>query len=156
MMASALAVSGLCAAPELHGFWLKVKEDGRSTHDDDAVTQVRKLELALSRTGKEPALDLVVKWTIYGHTRNDNKEVVIESGELKASLEGGKSITLTTPQVTIKGVREHSVSTGGGRRRRSKNIPASGEEYIGYSVEVLNGTTVVAEAYSKPSLKKTR
>jgi hypothetical protein len=154
LLAAVIVASNLSAAPESRTFGLKVKEEGKASYDNDAVTQTRKLNLALSLAGKEPAPGLVVKWTVYGHTRKDHKQVVIESGELKTSLEGGKSVTLTTPQVTIKGVREHSVSTGRGRSRRSKKVPASGNEYFGYSVEVSNGTAVVAEAYSKPSLKK--
>lgn len=153
IIATSLAVSGLFAAPQPRDFGLKVKEDGKGTYDNDAVTQVRNLELTLSLAGKEPAPGLVVKWTIYGHSRKNHDLVVIKTGELKADLDGGKTVTLTTPQVTIKGVREHSVSTGRGRSRRSKKVPASGEEYFGYSVNVLNGATVVAEAYSKPSLK---
>ncbi len=156
IIASALAVSGLFAAPELREFGLNVKSDGKATYDKDAVTQVRNLELTLSLAGKEPAPDLVVKWTIYGHSRKNHDLVVIKTGDIKSGLDGGKTVTMSTPQVTIKGVREHSVSTGRGRSKRSKKVPASGEEYYGYSVEVLNGATVVADAYSKPSLKKSR
>ena len=96
---------------------------------------------------------MVVKWTIYSHPRKDNALVVIKSGELKASLEAGKTVILTTLEVTIKGVREHSVSSGRGRSKRGKKVPASGEEYYGYSAVVMNGSTLVAETYSKPSLK---
>ena len=153
IIACALAVSGLSAAPQPRDFRLSVKADGKSSYDKDAVTQSRKLELSLSLAGKESAPDVVVKWTIYGHTRKDNAVVVIKSGELKASLEPGKTATLTIPEVTINGVREHSVSTGSGRSRRAKKVPASGEEYFGYSVVLMYGSALVAEIYSKPSLK---
>lgn len=150
---SALSISGLSAAPNPRDLGLKVKVDGKASYDNDTITQTRKLEVTLSLAGKEPAPDLVVKWTIYGHSRKDHSLVVIKSGELKTSLEGGKSVALATPETTIKGVREHSVSTGSGRRRKSKKVPASGDEYFGYSVIMSLGNTVVAEEYSHGSLK---
>ncbi len=153
IIACLLTSSGFSAAPEARNFGLKVDAEGNATYNHDSVTQIRKLRIDLSLAGKEPASNLVVKWTIYAHTRKDHKQVVIDSGEIKAGLEGGKSVSLTTPQVAIKGVREHSVTSGRGRSRRSKKVPASGNEYYGYAVEVSQGSTLVAEAYSKPSLK---
>jgi hypothetical protein len=153
IIATAMAVSGLSAELEARNLGLKVGTDGKSSYNGESVTQTRKLELDLSLWGKEPAPNLVVKWTIYGHTRKDRKLVVIESGEMKTSLEPGKAVALTTPMVTIKGAREHSKSSGRGRKKKSKKVPASGEQYYGYSVKVMSGSTLLAEAYSKPSLK---
>lgn len=153
IIASALAVSGLSAAPASRDFGLKVKAEGKATYENDTITQTRKLLFSLSLAGREPAPDLVLKWTIYGHSRKDHSLVVIKSGELKTTLEGGKSVALETLVINIKGVREHSVSTGSGRRRGSKKVPASGDEYFGYSVTVVSGNSVVAEEFSHGSLK---
>lgn len=150
---AAFTLSGIDAAPQPRNFGLKVKADGNSRHDKDTVTQTRTLLLNLSLVGTEPAPDVVVKWTIYGHSRSNHDPITIKSGELKTALVGGKAVELTTPEITITGVLEHSESSGSGRRAKSKKVPASGDEYYGYSVVVMNGSTMVAEAYSHPSLK---
>jgi hypothetical protein len=157
---SILAITGLHAAPESSNIGFKAKESGKATYKGDSVTQTRNLLLSLSLWGKEPAPNLVVKWTIYGHERKNHDPVVIKSGEIKTDLDVGKSVELTTPVVTIKGVREHTVSTSSGRggrgkggSRKLKKVPASGQEYFGYSAVVMSGSTIVAEADSKPSLK---
>lgn len=153
MMAS-FATSVISAAPEPRNFGLKIKVDGKAAYDNDTITQTRKLLVSLSLAGKEPAPKLVVKWTIYGHSRKDHSLVKLKDGEINTSLEGGKSIELSTPEISIKGEREHSVSTGTGRRRKPKKVPASGDEYYGYAVVVTRDSTVVAEAYSRSDLKK--
>lgn len=150
---TALFVSGLSAAPNPRDLGLKVKVDGKASYDNDAITQTRKLLFGLSLAGTETAPDLVVKWTIYGHSRRDQKLVTIKAGEVKAALASGKSVDLTTPEILVKGVREHSKSSGSGRRKKSVKVPASGEEYFGYAVKVYSGSTLLAEAYSQPSLK---
>jgi hypothetical protein len=156
VIVSVLAISGLNAAPQARDFGLKVKVDGKAAYDKDTVTQTRKLLFNLSLAGKEPASDLVMKWVIYGHSRKDHDPEVIKSGELKVTLTPGQAVALETPQITITGVREHSVSTGSGRRRKSKKVPASGQEYFGYSAVLMSGSTVLAEDYSHGSLKKIR
>jgi len=155
IIASVLATASLNAAPESRDFGLKVKVDGKATYDNDTITQTRKLLFNLSLAGKEPASHLVMKWAIYGHSRKDHDLVVIKSGELKVTLSTGQTQPFETPQITITGVREHSVSTGSGRRRKSKKVPASGQEYYGYSAMLMSGSTVLAEEYSHESLKKT-
>lgn len=157
LFGSILAITGLHAAPEARNIGFKAKQSGKASYKGDSVTQTRSLLLSLSLWGKEPAPNLVVKWTIYGHERKNHDLVVIKSGEIKTDLDVGKSVELTTPVVTINGVREHTVSTRsgrGGKGRKSKKIPASGQEYFGYSAVVMSGSTIVAETYSKPSLKK--
>ncbi len=157
LFGSLLTITGLHAAPEARDISLKVKVDGKATYKGDSVTQTRNLLLSLSLWGKEPSPNLVVKWTIYGHDRKGHDPVVIKSGEIKAALEAGKSVEIATPVVTINGVREHTVSTRswrGARSRKLKTVPASGQEYFGYSAVVMSGSTIVAEAYSSPSFKK--
>lgn len=154
VIACVLSIVCLNAAPEARNFGLKVKVDGKATYDKDTVTQTRKLLFNLSLAGKEPASDLVMKWVIYGHSKKDHDPVVIKSGELKVTLTPGQPVVMETPQITIKGVGEHSVSTGSGRRRKSKKVAASGQEYFGYSAVLMSGSTVLAEDYSHGSLKK--
>lgn len=160
LFGSVLAITGLHAAPEARNISLKVNVDGKGTNKGNSVTQTRKLLVSLSLWGKEPAPNLVVKWTIYGHNRKGHDPVVIKSGEIKTDLKVGKSVELATPVVTIKGVREHTVSTGSGRggkgrggSRKLKTVPASGQEYFGYSAVVMSGSSIVAESYSRQSLK---
>jgi hypothetical protein len=151
---SALSICGLSAAPNPRDLGLKVKVDGKASYDDNTISQTRKLLFNISLAGKEPASDLVLKWVIYGHSRKDHDPEVIKSGELKVTLTPGQAVALETPQITITGVREHSVSTGSGRRRKSRKVPASGQEYFGYSAVLMNGGTVLVEDYSNEILKK--
>lgn len=152
-----ICVTNIDAAPENRQFSLKTKPIGKAHYKGDTITQTRRLEIEVSRSGKDPSKKITATWKIYGHERKNHKLILIKSGTLTYNLKGGERDTQTTPTVTIKGVRKHkkTTSTGRGKSKRKKTVtvPASGQEYYGYSVKVKLGADTVSEYASKPSLK---
>lgn len=151
-----ISLPALAAPPTSVG--IKVEAEGKADYGDgkksETKTQTRTLRIALTNTGKTAVPQMSVKWTIYGHTMDGHKLVEIKSGTENAALAAGSGIEISTAQVSISGAREHAVSSGGGRRMKFKNVPASGHQYYGYSVEVYDGGVLIASEYSQPSLEK--
>jgi hypothetical protein len=87
----------------------------------------------------------------------DHKLVVLSEDTSNVMIPAKKTIDVSSPQIKVSGTREHKVSSRNGRGKRSrtttKTVPASGQEYYGYAVEVHQGKTLIASEYSKPGLK---
>lgn len=121
-------------------------------------TQSRVLNIKIENYGKDAVQDLKVKWWIFGHNMKGHELIVLKEGESKVIVPANGKIEVASPEVKVTGTREHKVTSrkGGGRRGRvsTKSVPASGQEYYGYAVEVSSGDTQIAAEYSKPSLKE--
>lgn len=121
-------------------------------------TQSRILTTTLSNFNKDAVPDVQVKWWIFGHNMKDHGLIILKQGESKVAVPAVSKIEVASPEVTVTGTREHKVSTRSGRGKRSristKEVPASGQEYYGYAVEVYSGNTRIAAEYSKPGIEK--
>jgi hypothetical protein len=121
-------------------------------------TQSRILTTTLSNFNKDAVPDVQVKWWIFGHNMKDHGLIILKQGESKVVVPANGRIEVASPEVTVTGTREHKVSTRSGRGKRSrtstKEVPASGQEYYGYAVEVVSGGTQIAAKYSNPSIEK--
>lgn len=104
-------------------------------------TQSRILTTTLSNFNKDAVPDVQVKWWIFGHNMKDHGLIILKQGESKVVVPSNGRIEVASPEITVTGTREHNVSTRSGRGRRSrtstKEVPASGQEYFGYAVEVV-------------------
>ena len=115
------------------------------------VTQYKTLTILLSGKPKAPETR-VIKWTAYGRDAKDRDVSVIESGEIKLDLAANGQQTAESKRVVATHTPEHSAGSksgsggGGGGSKGSKKVEASGVKFAGYSVQVLDGTTVVGEA----------
>ena len=114
------------------------------------VTQYKTLTILLSGKPKTPETR-VIKWTAYGRDAKDRDVSVIESGEIKLELAANGQQTAESKRVVATHTPEHSGSAKGGSgsssgSSRSKKVEASGVKFAGYSVQVLDGATVVGEA----------
>ncbi len=114
------------------------------------------LEIKVTNTMREELKDLKVKWTLFGDDLKDNSTAITESGDESASLAPNTSQTVKSKTATYKGERAHSETSGGGgkgKKATAKRVPASGTRYAGWAVQVMQGNTLVGEAYSRPELK---
>lgn len=121
-------------------------------------TQSRILDIEVSNMGREDVAGIKVVWTIFGHTMKDHKLIELKRGEKTIIVPARDAVEIASPEVKVSGTRRHTVSERKGRgkkaRVRSKKVPASGEEYYGYAVELYAGGKLVASTYSKPGLEK--
>jgi len=162
LAACTFGIGPLSATPAPSGLNLDVRSEGKADFKRDSKKQTRHLAIVITNNSKVAASGLKLKWILFGHTMKDRKLVTLKSGELSLSVDAGKSVTTSTPDVTISGEREHSepvVNNQGvnrnnarGRQVTFKTIPASGEQYYGFAVTVYQGASIVAESSSHPSL----
>lgn len=121
-------------------------------------TQSRILNIAISNYGKDTLPDVKVKWWIFGHNMKGHQLIILKDGENKVGISANGKIEVASPEVKVTGTREHKVTSrkGAGRRGRAstKTVPASGQEYYGYAVEVYSSNTQIAAEYSQPSFKE--
>ncbi|MCX6880130.1 MAG: hypothetical protein NTW21_40955 [Verrucomicrobia bacterium] len=164
---AALVWSGLSgpllAEPVARHITVKVTVDNASDFKDIAGStarskqQTRQLSVLLDNRDQEAANDVAVKWAIYARKMTDHKLVTVKQGNLKTKIGPLETATVKSDKVTIKGTPKHAVTTrkkvNGKNQSSTKNNPASGEEYYGYSVAVYVGSVLIDEIYSQPSLK---
>lgn len=149
---------------------LETKIEGKASYaqgKSESKTQIRKIVTEISNTSDKAMDHTVMKWAIYGHDMKSEKLKVIKEGEEKTSIPANDSEVVETAEVKMSGNREYKVTSrsrgnshgnsGGGRgksRTKTTTVPASGEDYYGYAVEVFVGGELVASYYSKPSIEK--
>ena len=155
MLAFGLPLAADGAAPHV-GVDVKIsnKADFKGS---STKTQSRILTTTLSNIGTDAVPDVQVKWWIFGHNMKDHKLITLKQGESKIVVPAKGEIEVASPEVKVTGIREHRVSSRkGGRRGRvsTKTVPASGQEYYGYAVEVFSGNTRIAAEYSNPGIEK--
>lgn len=156
MLAFGLPLAADGAPPSVN---LDVKIEGKADYKGSSTkTQSRTLNIKIENYGKETVPDVKVKWWIFGHDMKGHELILIKEGESKVVMPPNGKTDVSSPEVDVTGTREHKVSSrkGGGRRGRTstKTVPASGQEYYGYAVEVFSGNTQIAAEYSKPSIKE--
>ena len=120
----------------------------------DTVTQNKTLTIQLSGKAR-PSETRVVKWKAFGRNLKSNDLMPLESGEVKVALDPSGRQTITTKNISTTYTPEHAVVTkgkggkggnNGQKAARAKNVEAEGKKYAGYSVQVMDGKTVVGEA----------
>ncbi len=126
----------------------------------DTVTQFKTLTILVSGKAKTPETR-IVKWTAYGRDAKDRDVSAIETGEVKLDLPTAGQQTIESKRISTTYTPEHSAgskgkggSSGGGSGSRSKKVEASGKKYAGYTVQVLDGSTVVGEASDPQGIGK--
>lgn len=122
----------------------------------DQVTQYKTLSIVLSGKPKSPE-SRVIKWTAYGRNMKSNSVQPLDSGEIKLELVNGRQ-TAESKRVTTTYTPDHfetstSRSRSTGRSTpRAKKVEAAGTKFAGYSVQVMDGSSVVGEAIEPASI----
>ena len=143
---------------------LEAKIEGKASYargKSESKTQTRKIVAEISNTSDKAMDGAVVKWVIYGHEMKDHQKLkVIKQGEEKTNIPANHSKVVETAETKISGNREYKTTSrsrsqsGGRSRSKTTTVPASGEDYYGYAVEVFVGGKLAASYYSKPSIEK--
>jgi hypothetical protein len=154
MLVLGLPLSTSGASPSVN---LDVKIEGKADYKgSETKTQTRTLNIKIENYSKEAVPDVKVKWWIFGHNMKDHAPIILKNGESNVVMPANGKSEVATPSISVTGTREHKVSSRkGGRRGKitTKTVPASGQEYYGFAVEVYSGNTQIASEYSKPSIK---
>ena len=135
-----------------------VKIEGKADYKGSSTkTQNRTLNIKIANYGTSPLPVVKVRWWLFGHGMKDHKLIILKKDESVVVVPAKKTIEVASPELKVTGTREHKVSSRKGRGKRSrtsiKTVPASGQEYFGYAVEVYSGKTRIAAEYSKPSIQ---
>ena len=170
LLATALAFTGGPANASFHSspVRLDVRVHGGDSHARISRSsgvkhdQKEELEITVSSVSKNLPSGLQLKWFMFGRDLKSNRVGVLRSGDAKIELGGRGPQVIRSAKIEAKSTPEHSVvSRGRGRGGRSggsrgsvKKVEATGDKYIGYGVQVLNGSKVVAETFDPPSLKQ--
>ena len=143
---------------------LEAKIEGKASYargKSESKTQTRKIVAEISNTSEKAINGAVMKWVIYGHEMKDHQKLkVIKQGEEKTNIPANDSKVVETAETKVTGNREYKVTSksrgrsGGKSRSKTTVVPASGEDYYGYAVEVFADGQLVASYYSKPSIEK--
>ena len=127
----------------------------------DTVTQNKTLSIQVSGKPKSPETR-VIKWAAYGRDLKNHNLSTLDSGEIKLSLSSSNGQqTAESKRIATTYTPEHSEvskSSGGRSSSRSKpkakKVAATGIRYVGYSVQVLDGRSVVGEASDPIGIKQ--
>ena len=117
-------------------------------------TQIRSLTIKLSNNSANSFDNLVVKYWFFGREAEGNDVKILREGERKARLGPRGRETIESEQVAISYVEAHSEAPKGKSYGAGKKVPASGQKIMGYALQVLDGSKVLAETYSEPSYRQ--
>jgi len=124
---------------------IRVEQSGKTDTISYKTVQSRSLGILVSNTSNE-ALDLKVKYVIFGRDIKTQDVVTIEQGELPVSVKPLGTEKLQTPVAQAASEEARLGSKG--------KSEAMGSKIIGHGVQVLKGDAVVAEFYEPVSLKE--
>jgi hypothetical protein len=114
----------------------------------DQVTQFKTIALRLSGKARSPETR-VVRWKIFGRNVDNGKITTVESGEFKLDLDARGEQSAETKRATMTYTPDHSLVKRGGKGKnktsRATKVEGKGVKYAGYSVQVVDGNTVVGE-----------
>ncbi len=163
---ASLAFLAFPAQAQLSALRLDVRQHSKTDSTgktNDTKKQSRSLTIALQNTSKEPMDGLVVKYWFFVREMKSKDIKILKKGERKSSIAPGAkdevesenaTSTYTEKHVEVTAARGARGARGGSNQMPTiKKIEASGGKLAGYAVRVVQGTKIVAEYYSEPSLK---
>ncbi len=112
---------------------------------EDTITQNKVLEISVTGKPKTPETR-VVKWSVFGRDQKDKDVTELESGEYPLDLSNGGRQMRESKKVSTTFTGAHTAGKG-------KKVPASGSKYVGYAIQVREGTKILGEAYDPAGLK---
>lgn len=170
-LAALLAISANSTRASFHDspVRLEVRIVGSDSHDrirgSTAVehNQKKQLAISVSTVAREALPGLTVKWFVFGRDAATDRVSVLRSGQSKLNLTALGSQVVKSDEIKADYTPEHSVVSrirGRGTGSRSagrvsvKKVAGEGDKFIGYGVQVLQGSRVVAETFDPSSMKE--
>lgn len=130
-----------------------VKGENDDPKDSEQKIAKKHLEIELSASAKISG-EVKVTCAFYAESLSSNKVSSLKSTDLKATLESGKRVSLTSTKEIFTYTPEHFQRSGSGKRAKAKKVAATGNRYHGWAVQVFRGSELVGEAYSNRSIMK--
>lgn len=128
----------------------------------DTTMQNKTLSIALTGSSRSPD-SRVIKWAAYGRDLKSRTLSTIGFGTIPVALVNNRQ-TAESKSISTTYTPEHSEVSkssgrgGGGSSRgrapKAKKVAASGVKFAGYSVQVLDGGTVVGETSDPVGIKQ--
>ncbi len=146
-----LTVSAISA--DASGILLRVEQHNTSdmnAKDRFSRTQKHSLKIYLTNSSANPA-DLKVKYTYYGRDLLSHDVVVIKAGEDQVAVKPQGEASDDAGSATSQSTDEHFLA--GAKGKAATKVPAVGDKFVGYSVQVYSGSALVAETYEPLSMK---
>lgn len=158
-LAVLVASSALLAAPDASGQFgpvsIKVTAKGKAAHKasgstSEQHTDEKLLEIVLQNSTGKPYGDLTVKYQLFAVDLKSKAISVLRAGEKKVELAPAATVTVESESASATYTPEHSRRSG----RRSTQVPAEGQKFKGYGVQVFQGDTLLAEVFNPPTMKQ--
>jgi hypothetical protein len=159
-----LAITLALAAPALRALSLNdrvlidvtvdARGDRKKIKGTSVATITQEVMLHITVRGKPKSPETRTgTWTIYGRDLSIKTITAISSGKFTVDLSKGPQV-FTSEIVNTTSTAAHSVATGTGTNAKAKKVDADGTKYVGYSVVVQAGDTVVGEAANPTDIRK--
>jgi len=110
-------------------------------------THARTVNAIITNNSSE-SLQVKVKHVVFGRDMHEHQLVTVGEGENPATVKPHMTERIQTAEAKVIGTEQHWDP------KAKKMIPASGANIVGIGVQVLQGSTVVAEFFDPPSLKE--
>jgi hypothetical protein len=136
------------------------KKSGAQSSRSYATTQVSKatdqkrMEITLQNRTTAAYADLTVKYYLFARDLMAKDVIVLHAGTTQTSLPGLGSKKLNSEEVVMTYTPQGSKRESSGRRAYTMvPVPAKGQRFAGYGVEVWLGDAKLAEKFDPPELK---
>lgn len=118
------------------------------------TTEQKRLEITLQNRTTRAYADLTVKYYLFARDLSAKEAVLLRAGAVQTSLPGLGAKKLNSEVVAMTYTPQSSKRVSAGRRAYTMvPVPAKGEKFAGYGVEVWQGDTKLAEKFDPPDLK---
>lgn len=115
----------------------------------EKVVRERQLDITVANRSNKKYEGLLVKYYFFGIDVNTDEPTLIRVGKLNAALAPLGKVQLQSDKVTII----ENAETTKMRDGKQYDVPASGYDFGGYGVQVLDGQTVITEFFDPKELK---
>jgi hypothetical protein len=143
------AVAGTLRA-EISAVTVRVEQTIKSDmnqKDRTTRTHSRTLNVFVSNNSSE-LLDLKVKYIVFGRDMLNHDLITAGEGENPVSVKPRETEKVETAETKVTAAEAHYDA------KTKKKTEASGASLVGFGVQILQGTTLMAEYYDPPSLKE--
>ena len=113
------------------------------------VTEKKTLQITVANLTGTVYPALKVKYCLFGKAADDKKVSATRSGDEDIKLASMGKTKVESAPVSFVFTPRHSEKAG----KSNVTVPAAGEKYAGYGIQVFNGETLLAEAVEPVDLK---
>lgn len=151
MLAFFLASANAQHAPDKVHVAAKLSSDHKDPKKSPKEIVEETMQLTLINHTSDELNNATLKVIYYARDLEKDITVVQKSLEKHVSFKAREELQLSMPAVMFEFTPTHGVLVKGRRGRiSSKRVPASGQRYSGYAVQILQDGKVIGETFSAP------